>query len=314
MLNVKRFVSTGIYMLKDHAPEIMAVVGSVASVGAIGFAIKETPKATKIIEEHKKHIENVHTVVESADGEEEFEYSPDDEKKDLFIIYTKTAGRLLKTYWPVILLESLSIGCTLGGAYKSRQKYSSLLSAAVAMEAIHKQYRQNVVEKYGEEIDKELRHGLKTKTKEYIKKDKDGKETKVKETVKVADNKTDKDISRLFDETSLYYSRDPHANKQFILSVEQWANMRLKQYGHVFLNEVYEKLGFEPTEIGHNVGWVYKDHSADDLKKHNNVIIFNFVDVHGNKATEFEAGFEPSVLIDFNVDGFISKDIKWGKY
>ncbi len=313
--HLSRTIHKGIYILKDHAPEILAVTGSVASVGAIAFAIKETPKATQILEEHKQNIENVHTVIKSADESEEIDYSSDDEKKDLFIIYSKTGLKLVKNYWAMLLLEGISIGCTLGGAYTSRQKYASLLTTALTMEQIHNTYRKNVVERFGEETDKELRHGIKTKAEEYVIKDKDGKETKVKEVTRDKKSKYDThmDITRFFDEVNAAgtYSRDAWANRAFILGIEQWANNRLVTRGYVYLNEVYEKLGVPESEAGHHLGWVYKDHSKDDLQKHHNRIVISFVGADGQPATDFENGIEPSVLLDFNVDGYIDNQIKW---
>ncbi len=309
---VTRALNKSIYIVKDHAPEILAVVGSVASVGAVVCAIKETPKATKIMEEHKQNIENIHTVVKSADETEEYEYTSDDEKKDLFVTYAKTGMKLAKNYWPMLVLEGISIGCTLTGAYKGRQRYSSLLSTALTMEAIHKKYRENVIERFGEETDKEMRHGIKTKAEEYVIKDKDGKETKVKE-VKKSKYDTHDDITRLFDEVNAAstYSRDAYANRSFILGVEQWANHRLVTRGFVYLNEVYEKLGLPESSAGHHLGWVYKDHSKDDLAKHHNRILISFVGYDGKPAKDFENGIEPSVLLDFNVDGYIDNQIKW---
>lgn len=311
---ITRAFSKSIYILKDHAPEILAVTGSVASVGAIACAIKETPKATQIMEEHKQNIENVHTVIKSADESEDIEYTSDDEKKDLFIIYTKTGLKLAKNYWPMLLLEGISIACTLGGAYTSRKKYSSLLATAMTMETIHKKYRENVVERFGEETDKELRHGIKTKAEEYVIKDKDGKETKVKEVSRDKNSKYDThgDITRIFDEINApgTYSRDAYANRAFILGVEQWANNRLVTRGYVYLNEIYEKLGVPESDAGHHLGWVYKDHSTDDLMEHHNRILISFVGYDGQPAKDFENGLEPSVILDFNVDGYIDNQIK----
>lgn len=312
--HITRTVSKGIYILKDHAPEILAVTGSVASVGAIVCAIKETPKATQIMDEHKKNIENVHAVIKSADESEDIEYSSDDEKKDLFIIYSKTGLNLVKNYWPMLLLEGISIACTLSGAYTSRKRYSSLLTTAVAMEAIHKKYRENVVERFGEETDNELRHGIKTKAKEYVIKDKNGKEIKVKEVCREKSKyDTHDDITRIFDEINAAgtYSRDAYANRSFILGVEQWANNLLVTRGWVYLNEVYEKLGLPQSRAGHNLGWVYKDHSTDDVSKHHNRVVISFVGYDGNSAKDFENGLEPSVILDFNVDGYISNEINW---
>jgi hypothetical protein len=64
----------------------------------------------------------------------------------------------------------------------------------------------------------------------------------------------------------------------------------------VFLNEAYDALGIERTREGSVVGWVYPSETGD------NYISFG---MHDMRNANFLDGTEPTILLDFNVDGII---------
>lgn len=68
-------------------------------------------------------------------------------------------------------------------------------------------------------------------------------------------------------------------------------NGQVIRRGHLFLNEVFEKIGLPKTKEGQFVGWVYDE---------NNPVGDNFVDFGINPR-----GSHPNVILDFNVDGYI---------
>lgn len=296
--SITRFANKQLYLLKDHIPEILAGVGVVASTGAIIFTVKKSKENVEIIENHQEEMYQTETKVDKAK------------------VYCKTAFNFVKANKEAVVLQGISVLSTINGAKIGRNKYVSLIGTAATMQSIHEAYRQNVIEKYGQEVDNEMRYGLKDTT-NYI--SKNGKPvTLVDENgskIKVADRDFENcDISRIFDETNPKYVRDAYYNKEFIIGVQRAMNNRLRNgRGYVYLNDVYEALGFEPTEAGHDLGWVYKDKTTDDVRKHHNYIEIRTVDAWGNDALDFENGLEPSVILDFNIDGYITNEIKWEK-
>jgi hypothetical protein len=102
---------------------------------------------------------------------------------------------------------------------------------------------------------------------------------------------------RFFDEFSTEYKKDADYNRVFLQAQQQMANNLLQSRGHLFLNEVYDALGFERTPGGSIVGWVIRKDGLRD----------NFVDFGllkpGNER--FINGGERAVFLDFNVDGII---------
>jgi hypothetical protein len=75
-------------------------------------------------------------------------------------------------------------------------------------------------------------------------------------------------------------------------------NDTLKTRGHIFLNEVYDALGMQRSKEGAVVGWIYD-------KNHDGYVDFNVFDGMNREKREFVNEYEPSILLDFNVDGVI---------
>lgn len=93
--------------------------------------------------------------------------------------------------------------------------------------------------------------------------------------------------SRTFDISNKNWVNNPEHNRMFIKIQQQYMNDRLRAVGHLFLNEVYDMLGFPRSAQGQLVGWFRKPYS--------NFIEIEFVD----DAPDF--GF----VLMFNPDGVI---------
>ena len=85
----------------------------------------------------------------------------------------------------------------------------------------------------------------------------------------------------------------------FLVNMQMWMNDKLRARGHVFLNEVYDALGFERTHAGAVVGWIMQKDGEGD-----NYVDFGIYN-DSERANAFINGMEKSILLDFNVDGVI---------
>ena len=85
----------------------------------------------------------------------------------------------------------------------------------------------------------------------------------------------------------------------FLRRQQDYANEMLKTKGHLFLNEVYDMLGFQRTKLGQIAGWVYENPNGDGY------IDFGIYDIHDQTKRDFVNGYERSIWLDFNVDGNI---------
>ena len=80
--------------------------------------------------------------------------------------------------------------------------------------------------------------------------------------IKVEDNNK---FENLFDSTCLPWTKDRTYNLGFLRIQEEYFNDRLKLKGHLFLNEVYDELGFSRTKIGQVAGWINEGGSKVDF-------------------------------------------------
>ena len=249
-----RLVNNIGFGLKKHSPTIFMGLGIAGTIASTVIACKATTKIGSIIEEKNKTINDIHEVL--ADPEMKDKYTEEDSKKDLTIVYTQTGVKLLKLYAPAIALGTVSIASIIMGQRILNKRNAALSAAYMAVDQGFKRYRKNVVERFGEEVDKELRYNIKAKTVENP--DKKGKEKN--EEVLVVENPNDaiSEYARYFDEnTSSEYQKDPEYNLMFLRRQQDYANERLKAKGHLFLNEVYDMLGMARSKAGQIVGWIY---------------------------------------------------------
>ena len=293
-----RLLSSTKYQVKKHSPEILMVAGIAGTIVGTVLACKATTKVSEIIEEKNKNVEDVHTCLEEKPNE----YTEEDSKKDLTIIYAQTGVKLFKLYSPAIGVMALSFASIIAGHKVLKKRNIAIAAAYAAIDKGFKQYRKNVIEKFGEDIDQQMRFGLKSK--EIKKKDKDGKT--VKETEYYIDPDTNpldniSEYARFFDAASSNFAKDPEYNMMFLRRQQDYANEMLKSRGHLFLNEVYDLLDIPRSKAGQVVGWVYD--------KNGNTKGDNYVDFglyrNDQGTRRFVNGLEYNILLDFNVDGVI---------
>jgi len=288
------------FKLKKHSPEILVVAGVVGTVVSAVMACKATTKVSDILEKTKEDINSIHNCAANESLAEE--YTPEDVKKDLAIVYVQTGVKLAKLYAPAVALGALSLGSILASNNILRQRNVALAAAYATVDKGFKEYRNRVVERFGEEVERELRHNIKAKKIEKIVVGEDGKEKKVKETIQVAeDPNTYSDYARFFDDGCTGWEKDSEYNLMFLRAQQQYANDKLRANGRLFLNEVYDMLGIPRTKAGQVVGWVYNTKNPIG----DNYIDFGMYDMHREVVRNFVNGYERTILLDFNVDGNI---------
>lgn len=299
MTTLTRSFSRSGLKLRKHSPEILLVAGIVGAVTSAVMACKATLKANDIVEESRTQIDTIHEVSENPEMAEK--YSEEDKKKDLAIVYTQTAVKFIKLYGPSVLLGVASLGCMVGSNRILNKRNVALAAAYATVDKGFKEYRGRVIERFGKELDKELRYNIKAQEFEKITVDDNGNETVTTETVEVADPNHYSPYAIIFDDGNTGWDKDPELTKFFLIQQQNYANDLLKSRGHLFLNEVYDMLGAKRTKAGAQVGWVYdeKNESGD------NFVDFGIFDINNPKARDFVNGYERVIILDFNVDGVI---------
>lgn len=294
MKSVNGMASKTVMKLKKHSPEILVVAGIAGTVVSAVLACKATTKVAEILDETKGTLDTIHEGMETGaiNGQE---YTTEDGKKDTVVVYAQTGMKLAKLYAPAIILGTLSITSILASNNILRKRNAALGAAYAAIDKSFKEYRGRVIERFGEQVDTELKYGIKAKKFEEIEVDPEtGKEKKVKKTVMVADPNLQSDYAVYFDSKSRNYETNPDYNRMFLKAQQAFANDKLQTRGHLFLNEVLDDLDLPRTPAGQIVGWT-KDGPDGYV---------NFRIVEVERETE-DGRHEPALLLDFNVEGNI---------
>lgn len=290
------------FKAQKHSPEILMGAGIVGVVTSAVMACKATLKLDDVLAESKETVDKIHEVSENPDMiAEGKEYTEDDMKKDLTIVYTKAGLKVAKLYAPAIVVGGLSIAAIVSGHRILRKRNIALAAAYTAVDKGFKEYRGRVIEKFGEELDKELKYDIKAKEVEETVVDEKGKEKKVKKTIKTVGQNLGSPYAKFFDESCRGWTKDPEYNLMVVRDVQDYANRLLRMKHHLFLNEVYDLLGIQRTTAGQVVGWIYDEKNPIG----DNYIDFGIYDVHDEAKRKFVNGYERTILLDFNVDGAI---------
>lgn len=291
------------FKLKKHSPEILVVTGVVGIVVSTVIACKATTKVNDIVDETKETIEKIHDSVgkglHTSDGEE---YTQEVANKDLAIVYTQTAWKFVKLYGPSVALGVVSIACMVGSNRILKKRNIALATALTTVETSFKDYRKRLIDKFGKDLDRELRFGIKAKEVEEHVVDENGNETTVTKTVDVVDPNTAHSLySVVFCEGNAGWTKNAELNKVFLIQQQNYANDKLRLKGYLTLNDVYEMVGAPTTAYGQIAGWVY----TEDSSVGDNYVDFGIFDVTNEKACDFINGRERSIILDFNCIGNI---------
>lgn len=285
---------------KIKSPTIMVVAGVVGVVGGTVLACKATMKLKPILDEGKEATDTIHEYAGSDEAKEKG-YTEKDETKAVVIENLKTAGKVVKLYTPAVAVEAISIGCIVGSHKILTKRNVGLAGAYAAVQKEFKDYRDRVVERFGEDLDHELKHNITRMEYKEKETDEDGKTKTVKKSVDVVGDGTGcSGYAKFFDEASREWTKDAEHNKWFLTRAEELFNNKLRVDGFVFLNDIYEYLDIPRTTQGQTDGWIYDPAHPDAYP-----ISFDIMNVNKEANRRFVNGYEPVILLDFKNCSYI---------
>lgn len=287
------------FKFRKHSPEIFIISGIVGGIAAAVMACTATTKAGKVIDKAKDDLDMIHAAIDGLVPAKE-NYAEEESKKDITKVYVSTGLSLVKLYAPAVVLGGLSITAILYSNNILRKRNMALAAAYATVDNSFKDYRNRVIERFGDEVDKELKYNIKPLTVQEKTVDENGNEVVTEKTVKVADPGEHNMYTRIFDESSCYWSKTPDYNQMFLIGRERYANDKLNAQGYLFLNDVLEMLDLPKTKEGQMVGWV-----KDPKIGRDDYIDFGIFNANKKSNREFINGYEPSIWLDFNVQGNI---------
>ena len=272
LTTVRRKASRAGLVLKKHSPTIGLVLGCVGIVSAAVIACKKTYELPQAIEALPTNIENV-------EDTEDAEVLVDNKKEKVILI--------AKTYAPSVILACLSITCIVGSHVILTKRNISIMAAYAIIDKQFKNYRKRVVEVYGPEVDQRLYDGVMV--------DAEGE-------IIPSLNLTDfEGTDRVFNSKCPGWEKDPEICMHILKTMQSECTKKLEINGHLFLNEVYDLLGYTRTKAGACIGWVYNE---DDPFNDNNYVSFGLTG-NNEDIIDFKNFDSTEVPLRFNTHGII---------
>lgn len=283
---VSRQFGKAVLNTQKNSPKILLVAGIVGAVGSTVLACRAT---LKVEDEVVIPAERALSQIRNGDRPRE----------DITKVYIETAGKLTKLYGPSVVMGALSIFALTKSHSIMSKRNAGLTAAYAAIDQAFTQYRARVAQEFGEDKEREIRYAGQPVD---VITGYDGKGNPVIETeIKAGGDASG--YAKWFDQSNRNWEPNASRNKQFISFVEDWANSKLCRDGHLFLNEVYDQLGMPHTTEGAVVGWLFESGEGDGF------VDFSIFDGNRPAVNHFFNGPNGSILLDFNVDGVIFRDI-----
>lgn len=274
--------------LRRVSPEIATGAGIILGIGCVVLACVQTTKLGKPVDEAKEKIDKIH----KAQEERSDEYDEKMARSDLTKVYARAGVDILRIYALPTGLGALSIALIIGGHNLLRRENAALTAAYIALDKSYREYRKRVRSDIGKDKDHMYYYG--ERKSELVNVDTETGETTVEE-VYVRDTNHISPYARFFDCGNDNWCKSPEASLAFLKGVQNFCNDKLRLYGHLFLNEVYDELGIDRSEVGQYVGWT--------LDGGDGFVDFGIYDVSYPPTRRFVNGDEDAILLDFNVQG-----------
>jgi hypothetical protein len=273
--------------LQKNSPTLLKYAGGVGALAAFGYGCYVSyKKLPVIVEDHKTRLAEVKKDENPA-------------PKDIAGAYAKTSLDVIRVYSGPVILMTVSVGALFKSNDILQKRNAALGAAYAALDKGYKTYRSRVVERFGEDVDRQIVTGEKTEEVEETVTDAKGKEKTVKKKMAVVDPDADASpYAKYMTKTNPYWKQGRDALDIFIKAQERYANDLFNANGFYILNDLYEALGFEKTNDGMVHGWI--KNGRKNLGD-NHIII----DVKEVMIPDEYGHYEWAYRLDFNVDGNI---------
>lgn len=204
-----KLISGSKLFLKKNSTTILTYAGAAGVIATTAMAIQATPKAMQVLEQVK-------------------------EEKGEDLTKVETIQATLPIYIPTIVVGASTLACIFSINVLSKRNQASITSAYALLSSSYKEYKEKVVELYGEEAESIV----------------------VEEIAKdryVAEDTPEDDGKELFyDEYSKRYFR---ATVEKIQHAEYEINRDLIMMDYATLNDFYKYLDLDPIDGGDKLGW-----------------------------------------------------------
>lgn len=305
-------VGRQVLVAQKHSPTALLAFGIVGVGTCMFLTAKATLKVGDVVTDGEERIKNVGEVDAGEETPSEKQI-----KKAGFNIRLQTAIKIGRLYAPAVLVGVASVGALTGSHLILQKRNAGLAAAYTIVQKGFNDYRGRVIADQGAEKDLEYRFG--TNGREVVEDGPNGPEVKWIEgpdqkALQAAEEET---YARVFaprhadGKINDNWSEIPMQNQYFITMVLGHARDALETKGYIFLNDVYDMLGFERTIAGSEVGWIKgsKINPVTGEQETDGYIDFGLWNEGIYKGKSWVNGNPEAFLLDFNVDGPIRSQV-----
>lgn len=276
--SMKNMGKKGVALAKKHFPFILTTVGTIGAI-VTGYQIaKSVPKVKEDIAEFKEERKQIDAKTEEG-------------KKEVMVLYKNTGLKVLNhTYKPIVtgVVSVSSIYVSHGMLMK---QIGALGATLTGVTQTFKEYRSNVVNTYGPEVDQQMRYNI---VKD-VATDENGK------SVDAITHKQPEDIipvfTVLFQQDNPLWRKDRRYNLDLLYNIEKTLNARLKSEGVLMLNDACYETGLRKNQEGCFWYWVWDPN--DPTKQ--DTIDLGIKELLAEQPDRFgQINLEPVIMMKFN--------------
>ena len=218
-MNLSQMAKSVNRSLRKRSPEILIAVGILGMIGSTVMAVKATPKAIEVIENHTKLDEN------------------GNKQEPTNIEKVKLCWKL---YLPTVISASVSIACIVGSNSVNAKRNAALATAYTLSETALRDYTEKVVETIGEKKEQEI--------KDAVAKDRFDKNIEKSRDIIIAGPGKMKCYDIFFDR---YFESDVNSIKRAVAEL----NRRMNYENYISANDYFDELGIKECPMGSLLGW-----------------------------------------------------------
>lgn len=219
---------SGLY-IKKYSPVALSCIASVGVVVTAVVAVKATPKA----------VVKIH-----ADSRKNHDGDP--------YAYTKkeAVASAWKCYIPAVAIGASTIACIMGANALNRRQQAALTSAYALVQNSYKEYKDKLKELYGEETHNAIVDSIMSEKCKDVSISTPG--FFMNSSLDFGEGMEPEIIRTFYDSFSQRYFE---TTIEKVIQAEYHLNRNFMFAGTIPLNDFYEFLGLEKTELGDAVGW-----------------------------------------------------------
>lgn len=238
--------------LMQKKPAILLAVGIASGLAATVWACKQTLKLKPIIDDHKEKVSAINETKNSAGADAEIVKVCN---KNLAKQYAKTAGKVVVLYSGPAVLGAVSVASVTGSFFEINGRYKSALTGYAAYKKLHEEYRSRVSERFGEEVEEEIRTGCQKEEVEVTNPETGEVEKKTITKVPKEGAILGEFAYLLSPETSEWMTRDSNFNYGKVKAVYESYLCSFHAGEMIFVNDVRRAYGLKPLKHLWNWGW-----------------------------------------------------------